>query len=80
MNLGEILAELERRRLAGAIGRPMPGAVNPRAFPGIMGLESAEAGHPAQLGPSLQQIINGAMVKNPNVRSPTPLGIIGRRG
>ena len=80
MNLEEILAELERRRLVGAGLNQMPGAVSPRAFPGIMGLEAAEAGHVQQIGPSLQQIINGAMVKNPNVRPPTPSSIIGRRG
>lgn len=75
MNLEEILAELERRRLMAGGQNPMPGAVNPRAFPGIMQV------HEGPLpGPTLQDIVNGAMVKNPNVRPPTPLPIIGRRG
>ena len=73
MNLEEILAELERRRLMAGGQNPMPGAVNPRAFPGIMGLDSAPA-------PTLQEIVSGRMVPNPNVRPPTPLPIIGRRG
>ena len=67
MNLGQILAELERRRLSGGLNK-MPGAVNPRAFPAIMGIPPE---------PTLMDIINGAKVNNPNVRPPTPGPVLG---
>lgn len=62
-SLEEILTELERRRLMAGGQNPMPGAVNPEAFPAILGVQRPM---------SLRDVINAARVPNPNVRTPMP--------
>ena len=74
MTLEEILAELERRRLVGAGMNAMPGAVNPQAFPGIMGIP------PAPAMPSLQDRINGMRMRNSQPGGITQPAILGVRG
>lgn len=70
-SLEEILTELERRRLMAGGQNPMPGAVNPEAFPAIIGTQQPM---------SLRDIINAARVPNPNQRVQQPPIVGGVRG